>query len=59
MHHGRISRDLAKALRNLRIRIDEANIRSSAVDETLNLATWNMREVREEETAKTLSTFNR
>ena len=35
---------MAKALRNLRIRIDEANIPSSALDETLNLATWNIRD---------------
>ena len=45
MNHGRISKDIAKGLVALRQRIDAAKIPSSKIDETLNLATWNIREL--------------
>lgn len=44
MHHGTISTNLAKGLKVLRKRITAAKIPSSSLDETLNLATWNIRE---------------
>lgn len=44
MHHGHISLNIAKGLKELRKRIDAAEIPSSALDETLNVATWNVRE---------------
>ncbi len=44
MHHGRISRNTARALLKLKERIDDANIPSSKLDETINVATWNIRE---------------
>ena len=44
MNHGNISATLAKGLKALRSRIDKANIPSSKLDETLNIATWNIRE---------------
>ena len=44
MFHGKISKEIAKGLRVLRDRIDEAEIPPSILDETLNLATWNIRE---------------
>ena len=45
MHHGKLSKNLAKGLSVLRERIDKAKIPSSKLDETLNLATWNVREL--------------
>ena len=44
MNHGKLSRSLAKGLSVLRQRIDAAKIPSSKLDESLNLATWNIRE---------------
>jgi endonuclease/exonuclease/phosphatase family metal-dependent hydrolase len=44
MHHGSINSNTAQGLQKLRERISEANIPSSSLDETLNLATWNIRE---------------
>ena len=44
MHHGRISRDIAKGLAKLRSRIASADIPSSKLDETINIATWNIRD---------------
>lgn len=44
MHHGNVSKEIAEGLRVLRNRIDTANIPSSSLDETLNVATWNIRE---------------
>ena len=44
MNHGKISPEIAKGLKVLRLRIDKANIPSSKLDETLNIATWNIRE---------------
>lgn len=44
MHHGKITKDIAAGLVELRKRIDAANVPSSKLDETLNIATWNIRE---------------
>jgi endonuclease/exonuclease/phosphatase family metal-dependent hydrolase len=44
MHHGDISQEIAEGLRVLRERIDDADIPSSSLDETINIATWNIRE---------------
>src|SRR3990172_12938800 len=44
MHHGTISPQIAKGLNVLQSRIDKAKIPSSKIDETLNIATWNIRE---------------
>ncbi|MDH5751579.1 MAG: endonuclease/exonuclease/phosphatase family protein [Deltaproteobacteria bacterium] len=43
MHHGRLDRNTAHGLKELRARIDAAGIPSSALDETINIATWNIR----------------
>jgi endonuclease/exonuclease/phosphatase family metal-dependent hydrolase len=44
MNHGKISPEIAKGLKVLRSRIAKAEIPSSKLDETLNVATWNIRE---------------
>ena len=44
MHHGQISKPVADGLIALRSRIEKGGIPSSKLDETLNLATWNIRE---------------
>jgi hypothetical protein len=44
MHHGDISPEIAKGLLALRKRIDDAKIPSSKIDETINVAVWNIRE---------------
>jgi len=44
MFHGNIGRDIALGLKELRARIEVANIPSSSLDETINIATWNIRE---------------
>jgi len=44
MNHGNVSPEIAKGLKVLRSRIAKANIPSSKLDETLNIATWNIRE---------------
>lgn len=48
MHHitdlKKVSKDIAKGLKTLKGRIAAANIPSSKLDETLNIATWNVRE---------------
>ena len=44
MHHGSISKTIAKGLLALQERIEAAKIPSSKIDETLNIATWNVRE---------------
>src|SRR5689334_18020595 len=44
MHHGRISKRLARGLNILRERISAAHIPPSCLDENLLLATWNIRE---------------
>jgi len=44
MHHGKVSKEIAAGLLALRRRIAAAHIPASQLDETLNLATWNIRE---------------
>ena len=44
MHHGKVSKKIAAGLKVLKKRIDKAEIPSSKLDESLNLATWNIRE---------------
>ena len=44
MYHGRVSKEIAKGLKELRKRIDRADIPPSNLDESINLATWNIRE---------------
>ena len=44
MNHGKVSPETAKGLKVLRSRIAKAKIPSSKLDETLNVATWNIRE---------------
>ena len=44
MNHGKVSPEIAKGLKALRSRIAKAQIPSSKLDETLNIATWNIRE---------------
>ncbi len=44
MHHGKVSEEIAKGLLELQKRIKLAKIPSTKVDETLNIATWNIRE---------------
>jgi endonuclease/exonuclease/phosphatase family metal-dependent hydrolase len=44
MHHGPVSREIAAGLLALKKRIDAARIPPSKLDETINLAVWNIRE---------------
>ncbi|MBK7383369.1 MAG: endonuclease/exonuclease/phosphatase family protein [Flavobacteriales bacterium] len=44
MDHGNISAKLAASLLKLKARIDAANIPPSRLDESINIATWNIRE---------------
>ncbi len=44
MHYGTPAPHIAKGLIELRKRIDAANIPASTLDESLNVATWNIRE---------------
>lgn len=44
MFHGKISPEIAQGLKVLRERIERVNIPPSILDETLNFATWNIRE---------------
>ncbi len=44
MFHGKIDTNTAKGLKELRSRIDNAKIPPSKLDETINIATWNIRE---------------
>lgn len=44
MHHGRLDRNTALGLRALRERIEESEIPSSRLDETITIATWNIRD---------------
>lgn len=43
MFHGNVSLEIAEGLRTLRARIADAAIPPSKLDETLNVATWNIR----------------
>ena len=45
MFHGTVSLEIANGLRALRRRIEAANIPTSQLDKTLNLATWNIRKL--------------
>lgn len=53
MHHGNIDANTAKALQELRARIADANIPSSKLDESILLATWNVREFGKKQRLKT------
>lgn len=44
MHHGDVTPEIAKGLLALRKRIDAAEIPSSKLDESINVAVWNIRE---------------
>lgn len=44
MNHGKVSAEIAEGLLALRKRIDAAEIPSSKLDESINIATWNIRE---------------
>lgn len=44
MHHGKVTKDIAKGLLVLKERIDAAKIPPSKLDESINLATWNVRD---------------
>ncbi|UTW63445.1 endonuclease/exonuclease/phosphatase family protein [bacterium SCSIO 12741] len=44
MYHGRLDYYTSLGLRELKKRINDAGIPSSKLDETINLATWNIRE---------------
>jgi endonuclease/exonuclease/phosphatase family protein len=44
MHHGDVSPEIAQGLLVLKQRIDDAKIPSSCLDETINVAIWNIRE---------------
>jgi hypothetical protein len=44
MHHGDVSPQIAQGLLALKKRIDAAKIPSSQLDETINVAVWNIRE---------------
>jgi hypothetical protein len=44
MFHGKVSPEIAAGLKVLRKRIRDAQIPSSRLDESLNIATWNIRE---------------
>jgi endonuclease/exonuclease/phosphatase family metal-dependent hydrolase len=44
MNHGNVSKEIAGGLIHLKDRIAAAKIPSSKIDETLNIATWNIRE---------------
>src|SRR6266508_3053294 len=44
MHHGNVTPEIARGLLALRKRIAAARIPSSKLDETINIAIWNIRE---------------
>ena len=44
MNHGQVSKEIAAGLLALKKRIAAAKIPSSKLDETVNIATWNIRE---------------
>jgi endonuclease/exonuclease/phosphatase family metal-dependent hydrolase len=44
MHHGKVSPNIAKGLLALRDRIAAAKIPSSKIDESINIAVWNIRD---------------
>ena len=44
MHHGRVSPEIAQGLLGLKERIEASKIPPSKLDETINIAVWNIRE---------------
>lgn len=52
MNHGSVSLEIAKGLKTLQGRIAKANIPSSKLDESLNIATWNVRELGKQRRSK-------
>ncbi|MEE9552812.1 MAG: endonuclease/exonuclease/phosphatase family protein [candidate division Zixibacteria bacterium] len=44
MNHGKVSKEIARGLKILRKRIGKEKIPSSKLDESINLATWNIRD---------------
>lgn len=44
MNHGKVSKQIAKGLIELQARIKESQVPPSKIDETLNIATWNIRD---------------
>jgi len=52
MNHGDLSPEIAKGLLALKERIKAAKIPSSKIDETLNIATWNIREFGKKQRSK-------
>jgi hypothetical protein len=44
MNHGNVSPEIAQGLLALKTRIEAAKIPSSKIDESINIATWNIRE---------------
>ena len=44
MFHGKVSKDIAQGLVELQKRISQAGIPSSKLDESINVATWNIRD---------------
>lgn len=44
MHHGSVSPEIAQGLLALKKRIESANVASSRLDESINVAVWNIRE---------------
>jgi hypothetical protein len=44
VHHGNLTKEMAQGLLVLQERIKKAGIPPSKLDETLNIATWNIRE---------------
>ena len=49
MNHGNVSVEIAKGLKVLKERIAAAKIPPSKIDESLNIATWNIREFGKQE----------
>ena len=45
MHHGDVSPEIADGLLALKKRIEAAKIPPSKLDETINVAVWNIREL--------------
>ena len=45
MHHGKVNAKIARGLLALRRRIEAARIPASALDQSINVAVWNIREL--------------
>jgi len=59
MNHGNISPEIATGLKVLQARIANAKIPSSKLDETLNIATWNIREFGKKARSEAAIHYNR